>query len=448
MIDLHAAHQRLITESGMLLGTILWRFLSSDQKLQRAMRGEQEKTSPSRVSFTEFGKEVGRDNVFWWIHKRAPDVDELLKKTQDVLPAAQTLKESSTLNKRARLERYSELIDVLVEFLTDHQHEIRTLTEFVDWLFETDDLYGPAILFSYRVWGSTRMADRLIEIPLNDDPASEHDVLVSCIEIACGVRRRNFYTYHHEMLEIDYDHHEADPEHYSGPAVSEATVMRRAGIEILDEFAEFFTMIRDSLREIELEAENFVAAKDLLSSPSFWRKFIEFISNPDQQEDELWDVKQTLAMWEVPRERRADARFEFCKDLAAFANHEGGALIIGVTNTNREVVGVRDHETRHKMILEVLGDLVDQPQVDRLVRVLPVPYAEEGGSRVCLVIVVAQAGDVVGVRDERGHYAYPLREGPGTTYPPRERIERRKRYQHAGDNFGFMKRLEAMINDH
>jgi hypothetical protein len=41
---------------------------------------------------TEFGKEVGRDEINWWVFKKEANLDELRKQTERALAATQVLK--------------------------------------------------------------------------------------------------------------------------------------------------------------------------------------------------------------------------------------------------------------------------------------------------------------------------------------------------------------------
>jgi hypothetical protein len=53
---------------------------------------------------TDFGKEVGMDEIHWWIFKKEPDVDELGARTEEALTAGQTLQIAAVKLKRQDFE--------------------------------------------------------------------------------------------------------------------------------------------------------------------------------------------------------------------------------------------------------------------------------------------------------------------------------------------------------
>ena len=67
--------------------------------------------------------------------------------------------------------------------------------------------------------------------------------------------------------------------------------------------------------------------------------------------------------------------------------------------------------------------------------------------RVCLVIVIAQAHTVVGVRDTSGTFTYPVRLETGNTLStPREISSRKGRIRQ--DNPDFLGDLVQFVRDH
>jgi hypothetical protein len=112
---------------------------------------------------TEFGREVGRDEINWWVFKKEPNLDELRQQIEKALGAAQTLKKAAEALKESRPETYEDLLAILRGFADKHSNEIDVLREYVRWL-STRDVLAPKILFTYRVWGSTRIGDRAVEV--------------------------------------------------------------------------------------------------------------------------------------------------------------------------------------------------------------------------------------------------------------------------------------------
>src|SRR5438105_7031448 len=88
--------------------------------------------APIRQEYTDFGKEVGRDEINWWVFKKESDIDELKKQTTQALDAAQKLKEASkTLSSGKRPPTYPELLVMLRQFSEQLGREIETLHQYV-----------------------------------------------------------------------------------------------------------------------------------------------------------------------------------------------------------------------------------------------------------------------------------------------------------------------------
>jgi len=63
-------------------------------------------------------------------------------------------------------------------------------------------------------------------------------------------------------------------------------------------------------------------------------------------ETQLWDFKETLEMWHAKHKEKEEAEVKFGEQIAAFANTNGGVLIIGITDKPpRKVIGVQDLES-------------------------------------------------------------------------------------------------------
>jgi len=129
---------------------------------------------------------------------------------------------------------------------------IDVLHEYVRWL-SARDILAAKILFTYRVWGATRMGDRL------------------------GLYCSGLYT-------VDKAHYEVGADIWSSIEGTEAMdreieipisrVVRRASRMAFDECATYFTCLRDSLRNVLLDIDTFVEERKLLkvmSSGEDWR---------------------------------------------------------------------------------------------------------------------------------------------------------------------------------
>ena len=167
MVNSSDENEAVFCPATLKLGELHWYVLRAsyqmhDKTIVEIKVGEG-KLSPIRQEHTDFGKEVGRDEINWWVFKKEPDIAELKKQTTRALEAAQKLKEASELISGKRTVTYPELLDGLRRFAEHHEKEIDTLDQYVRWLNSRDAL-APTILFTYRVWGSTRMSNRMVKL--------------------------------------------------------------------------------------------------------------------------------------------------------------------------------------------------------------------------------------------------------------------------------------------
>ena len=91
-------HQRLFSENSLRLGRTLGHLLAAQQALENRMfTSSVVKKGFTRPDSTEFGKEVGKDEIHWWIYKKESDLEGLRARVTAALEAAQTLKQESVL---------------------------------------------------------------------------------------------------------------------------------------------------------------------------------------------------------------------------------------------------------------------------------------------------------------------------------------------------------------
>ena len=310
---------------------------------------------------TELAKEIGGDEIHWWVFTKEDDIAQLSDRTERALAAAQTLKEGSAALKRNRPRAYKELLSSLTTFADAHETEINILLEFVRWLHSRHPA-APGALFSYRVWGSTRRGDRLVNVDA-DQLANERgsEMVRRLSEIALGLRSNFLYAYDRAAFDVEEDVYlrlgpEQVPE--GGIEIPVDEVVLRASSKAYDECATYFAFIRDSLKNILLDIEKYRAQQNLLLSDAFWRAFIQRAIGTRKTENILWDFKKTLPMWHIARaDEKERAKVTFAEDVAAFANARGGVLVVGVTN-EREIVGVgdgRELESRVRFAADVLA---------------------------------------------------------------------------------------------
>lgn len=443
-ISWYQEHESLFSDTGLKLGRTLWYLLYAAQEIDT--RSHIISAEDGGRNLAEFGKEIGKDEIYWWIYKKETRLEELQAKVQKTLLSLQELKESANQLEPSDIRTYSDLVTTLVEFTKAHEKQIEDLYEFTVWM-NRRDILSPAILFTYRVWGSTRISDRWVQLQSKTESSEPTEVIFRLTEIAYGVFKRYTYTRHSVEMDIGSEMYDSDPENYRSQEIPESYVITRTSYNVLREFSIFFEELRDSLRNIQLDIEKCLAEKNLLKSESFWREFITKSKDPGRTESTLWDFKESLEMWHAPGTEKSRWQIDFCKLVAGFANSEGGVIIIGITNDTRDIVGVSDLENRMKSTSDVIKRWIDYPRKDLIFHLQPVPFDQAGKVIVCLVVAIAQTSEVVRVKGESDEYYYPDRNQTGISYPQPRELETRKMHLKAGDNFGFIKELNAFIQD-
>jgi hypothetical protein len=103
------------------LGALLWFLIHADSAMS-SLRVTRIRVNPGnalpiyRDQSTEFGREVGRDEIDWWINRTETDLAEFSKRAVLALKSAQVLKESSHALKRIEVENYEELVERIKAF--------------------------------------------------------------------------------------------------------------------------------------------------------------------------------------------------------------------------------------------------------------------------------------------------------------------------------------------
>ncbi len=435
-------HERLFSDTGIKLGKILWYLLKATQEMQKKSYSSAE----DGKRLTDFGNEVGNDEIYWWIHKKEDNVKELEGKVHETLDSVQELKVATSELNDTGIETYADLVTVLKEFTDAYEPQINTLFEFVCWLDHKDSM-APVMLFAYRVWGSTRISERWVELDAPNLEEEKPRVLELLTEMAYGLFQRYEYMVVSVERNIASDMYDSDPENYSDMSISEAQIMVRTTHRVIEEFAIFFREIRDSLRNIKLEIEKHFAEKNLLKSEVFWKDFINKAKTPGNPESELWDFKESLEMWHTSNPRKSESQIKFCNRVAAFANHRGGAIIIGVTDETRDIVGIPDLENKMKFVSGVIQKRINHRRLDQIIHLHPIRFDQDGETATCLVVAVAQTTEVVSVESNSGGPIYPIRDQTGIKYLDQKEIERRKMHLKGEDNYGFVKDLHGYLLD-
>ncbi|MGB8061675.1 MAG: ATP-binding protein [Candidatus Sulfotelmatobacter sp.] len=439
----------LFSDATLRLGEVHGAILKAAHAMDQARFSQVKKEFGWTTEWTEFGVHVGQDEIHWWIFENETNVDELLAMTGEALNAAQVLKTDSAKLKSRETESYEVLLLSLREFADKHQAEIDALHKYVG-LLEKRHAMAPCMLFTYRVWGSTRMADRDMKWVGEETGGWEKETRRALAEIALGVRERGRFVYWDTYHEVGFEIFESmDPE-TTPPDTEiippERTVVRRTSHAVYGKCADYFLEIRDSLRNIKIDIEKFKEQRELYESDEFWRTFITKTSKVKTTEPQMWDFKETLNIWHVKDEpARREAKRTFAEDVASFANTTGGVLIIGVTD-QREIVGIGDGknlENRLKVARDVLTEYLEYER--EIVTFRQIAMGEQR-DKICLIILVSQACSSVGASDGEGRFSYPVRHETGiklvaSTDTPASKSHRKS------DNRDFLTALRQFIRD-
>ncbi len=442
------AHDAVFCPETCRLGEILWHLLKADKMMQeQCYRLVKEGHFVRYESPTEFGKEVGRDEIHWWIFKKENDLDSFRVRSESTLGAAERLKAHATELKALRPESYGALLTALRAFAATHQADIENIHEYLMWLRQRNPL-APCILFTYRVWGSTRRADRSLDVNGNNPQDESRETMHALTEIALGLRVSiGLCAFDRAVIDVGSAIYDSDPERADEIAIPEDKVVARASWRVLDEFAIFFEWIRNSLRNVLLDIDKCVSQRNLMHSDAFWRRFILAAVQTKKTETQLWDFKETLTAWHAKGGAKNIAKVTFAEDVASFANAEGGVLIVGVTN-NREIVGIgsgSEAESRLKFARDILAERLDYPREIVLFYQVMVPN-ESGSEKACLAVSVAKTIEAVGVGDGAGQFTYPVRRETGISRESRRDIDGAKQHLKS-DSCDFMEQLEQFVRD-
>lgn len=436
-----SAHADLFTPETFRIGEILWFLLRAEQdKRAQALR----EVEPGRDEYTELGEEIGRDEIHWWVFKKETDHDTLRGRTNEALEASRRLRAASKAMRR-QMTSYPDLLSTLKQFAVDHRDDLNLVADYLGWLRARHTL-APTILFTYRVWGSSRRGDRWIDLEAQGFAEEPEVIRQALTENALGLRRgMGLYTWDRAYMNIGEEIYNGDPENAGEIEVSDEDIAQRAGWETRDEFAVFFEWIRNSLENVALDIVRFEQQRNLLGSDSFWRSFIAAAVKSRTLETQRWDFKETLNIWHARGPGREAAKTALARDVAGFANGEGGVLLVGVTD-DRRIVGITgDVESMLKDAADVISDRVAYPRRISNLRQVTVPNGN-GQDVICVVIAVARSIEPVGASDGNGQFSYPVRRETGlSNATPRDLAHEKTHYK--SDTNEFLDDLVQFIRD-
>jgi hypothetical protein len=412
------SHQALFDENSSKIGKTHWYIVKAFSEVYGRSNKEVEITIGDSklptVEPTPFGYEVGQNTIHWWVFKKETDIDQLAKRTNELLEHVQKLKEDSSQIKEKFIPKsYEALVVKIKEFIGEHTHDLDSLYAYTHWL-ASRDLLAPSMLFSYTVWGSTRRSDRIVTVN-GDTPETDAERLNALTELVLGIRNSTNYAIQSTEWDMAQDIADSyDPEEMPARIyVDPHTLLYRTARHVLSELSTYYEFIRNSVRNIAVEIDLYKEQNRLVHNEAFWVRFITGAKADDRPESHLWDFKNTLEMWHCSADRKPLAETEFAEDIASFANADGGLLIVGITDKHpRKVVGVTDVENKINSISPILKRYI--PSWIPLIHFQPIKINDdEGVERMCLLIVVSQAKHPTEVINQQGWSSYPLRMGAG-----------------------------------
>lgn len=440
-------HEELFSGMSRKVGELYWYIQKADTEMNdKCCHRITDKIGiPLSDMLTDFGKEVGPDNMYWWIFRKEKDVNELLKKTETTLGNLQKLKESSTKLRNTYFDTYDGLIRKIKEFCEEQKTHIDYLYNYVLWLNQKDTL-APSILFSDRVWSSSRQTDKDVTINvacIDDDP----DLVKICTENALGLTVRKRYVIENIYWDISGSIADSiDPEDLGPISIPEKEFFLRTSSKVLEELADFFKTIRNSLKNIIIIIKQYNSQLELLKNKSFWIKFIQKARRA-RFENQLWDLKESFNMWHASESSDKErAELKFSEQVAAFANADGGTFLVGIKDKQpRSIMGISDLENKMSFTKRILNKYISRGA--NIVHFEPLSIKnDEGILKDCLVIVVTQTKDVISVKDAEGKYIYPVRVETGIQRVDPELIKSSKT-KIESDNYNFIFNLERYLHE-
>lgn len=444
----------ILTDTTAMLAELHWYLLRSSRLMSerryRALEGFSFGIRIEHHEATDFGRDVGRDEIDWWINRKEQDTPELRERSEQAMAAAQTLRTKAMALRGAEPASYNDLIAKFNSYTESCRAEIVVLYEYVVWL-DRKSVLAPEILFTYKVWGSTRMSDRSIDInfalltPKEEQPLT----ILKLVEIVLGLSDRHFSTIGRAQMDLIGEAYESGVEEEESLQIPLDRILRRTANRAIEECVTYFSELRDSLRDILVHIGKRDDTENIVNSDAFWRSFISKATVQGRIENQLWDFKATLTMWHaVSADVRARAKVATAEDLAAFANAGGGCLLVGISD-DKKIDGIgdteRDRENRVKSLNDALSEHIQYPRPIWKVHQLLVDGAD-GEEKLCLVVIVARACEPVGVKGANGSYTYPVRRGTGITRESPEKL-RDARIHDKNDTFDFLERLRQFVRD-
>jgi len=427
----------LKSENAIKLGKIHCVILAADTRFMEAA-GIIDKESPvvfefRPVTLTPFGHEASGHFIQWWVIKNANMLGDVSTKISAVYDSIVKLKRSSEeLSVKSSATTYDELLTELRNFADSYAKEI---TQFESFVLNLNNLnfFAPSLLFSCPPWSTSDHQERFFKI--KEKPSDSQ--MAICTRAVFGLWSSGRIVLDKIRSDMESEYADSvDPEDYSSYGVTYQSAFPRAAKKILQEFRTYFQEIREFVDLLSSEISSFLN-DGALNNEVFLRSFIAKAIPRFRPECELWDFKETIAAWHNTSDDRLKS--DFACNLAAFANHKGGLIIIGIDDKNRKIVGLDKVETRIQQSRSILESFLDNQVSFEMFTV--VLQNDEGKNVNCIVLKIPRTNAVIGVKETAGgaSYKYPVRTDDGIKYRSYQEVAKTK--EGIKDNFAFSKKI-------
>jgi hypothetical protein len=340
---------------------------------------------------TAFGSAVGAFEIYW-LSNHIDNISDFEIKVKQINDNLIKLKrEAEKISKEFEETEYGLIVDRLVQFTRENEEEIIAFTEVINWLAQVDVL-GPQLFFLVQrgSWSSTQASYRMLTRELGPLTPDVHN---KCIDIVFGLFTNNMYTY--ESVMSDRYMELEDYMVYENPSyvIIYDSVKNRIRHTIMQEFYTYFEKMRVSC-DLIIDILSRYIYNDIVFNDDFLIKFITESIKREEMETRLWDFKRTIDAWHNPRIEKL--KIDFMKNLAAYANRDGGILVVGISD-DRNIIGVDDLEGKIQQsrdwIKSYMGEMQDK------IRIITSVVNNGTSKNILLLFVMKQTKDKVVVKD-------------------------------------------------
>jgi hypothetical protein len=252
-------HEKLFSGASLLLGKSFWYILRADtlvcgEHFHRISGSYPLGPFDTSKALTQNADFVSLDEIHWWVFQQENNHKILHEKTEIVMQHLHKLKlDADKLDPRSPSD-YPEIITELKNFTESHSEEINAFYDYVQWLVKIDPV-APIILFSNKRWGETRRNERSMYVFDSIDADTER--VQFCTEIALGLRDKMGLNLVWFCNELDNENQKRDPKNYRPGNISKKDAIFRTSRQAFKELFIFLELLRDSLREVIKEIDDF-----------------------------------------------------------------------------------------------------------------------------------------------------------------------------------------------